>query len=319
VPPFPKPSFDYRYRLESQVAALRRYRDTKPGRSIPARRPGRLLVASWNIANLGLHERREADYELIAELVSWFDLVAVQEVHDNLVGLRAVRERLPESFRALFSDAAGNNERLAYLYDSSRVTPLEKVGEIAIPPSDVGNIRLPGIEQAFLGFDRNPYLAAFRSGSLTFLLVNVHVYFGSDHSKIDMGRRTLETFAIARWADLRRASANTYTPNIFPLGDFNLPRAEPGDPVYDALTRRGLRLPPHSTEIGSSIARDKHYDQIAFFPGPNGEQAFEQVGVFDFDGAVFASLWRTRSRADFLAYLRYHLSDHRILWAEVRV
>jgi hypothetical protein len=228
-----------------------------------------------------------------------------------------VRERLPDSYRALFSDAAGNNERLAYLYDSDKVTLLEKVGEIAIPPSDIRHIRLPGVEQRFDGFDRNPYIAAFQAESLTFLLVNVHVYFGSDRSKPDIDRRTLETFAIARWADLRRRSRNAYTPNIFPLGDFNLPKREPGDPVYDALTRRGLRLPAHSTEIGSSIARDKHYDQIAFFPGPEGEEAFEQVAVFDFDGAVFATLWRTRSRAEFLAYVRYHLSDHRILWAEL--
>ena len=56
-------------------------------------------------------------------------------------------------------------------------------------------------------------------------------------------------------------------PDILPLGDFNLPKAEPGDPVYNALTRRGLHLPEHSTKIGSSIAADEHYDQIVFFPG----------------------------------------------------
>jgi len=38
--------------------------------------------------------------------------------------------------------------------------------------------------------------------------------------------------------------------------------------------------------------------------------------VFDFDGAIFGDLWQARGRDDFLAYVRYYLSDHRPLWAE---
>jgi hypothetical protein len=57
------------------------------------------------------------------------------------------------------------------------------------------------------------------------------------------------------------------------------------------------------------------YDQVAFFPGETGEE-FVTSGVFDFDGAVFADLWRQQSKADFKAYVRYHLSDHRPLWAQ---
>jgi hypothetical protein len=60
-----------------------------------------------------------------------------------------------------------------------------------------------------------------------------------------------------------------------------------------------------------------HYDQVAFFPGETGEE-FVTSGVFDFDGAVFADLWRQRSKPDFEAYVRYHLSDHRPLWAQLR-
>jgi hypothetical protein len=86
-----------------------------------------LLVATWNVANLGVQERREKDYRLIAELVSWFDLVAMQEVNDNLSGLRAIHRLLPGSYRLLFSDAGGNDERLAFLYDSDKVAVLEEV------------------------------------------------------------------------------------------------------------------------------------------------------------------------------------------------
>ena len=260
MPPFPKPTFSYEYRISSQINALRQYRDTKPGRAIPEKAVDRMLLATWNVANLGVQERREKDYLLIAELVSWFDLVAMQEVNDDLSGLRAIQRHLPRSFRLLFSDAGGNNERLAFIYDSNKVALLEEVGEVAIPPTDIQDIRLPGIEEGFEGFDRNPYLAEFRRNSFVFILVNVHLYFGSE-STTSVERRSLETYAVARWADIRRQSPYAYSRDIVALGDFNLPKAEPGDPIYETLTDRGLHLPEHSTQIGSTIQTDSHYDQ----------------------------------------------------------
>jgi hypothetical protein len=87
--------------------------------------------------------------------------------------------------------------------------------------------------------------------------VNVHLYYGSEKPG-DIGRRCLETFALALWANRRRRRKNAFTHDVLPLGDFNLPKAEPSDPVYRALTRRGLHLREHSTKIGSSIVEDNH-------------------------------------------------------------
>lgn len=78
-----------------------------------------------------------------------------------------------------------------------------------------------------------------------------------------------------------------------------------------------LQLPPHSTGIGSLIASDATYDQLAFFPGPT-QTAFVQAGVFDYDGSVFADHWANH-RNDYLGYLRYYISDHRPLWSVFRV
>jgi endonuclease/exonuclease/phosphatase family metal-dependent hydrolase len=318
MPDFPKPSFEYEYEVASEIEALRSHRQEKPGRNIPEKAEDRILIATWNIANLGAQDRREEDYRLIAELIRWFDLVALQEVKDDIRGLREIQKHLPASFRALFSDHAGNNERLAFLYDTDKVVSIEKVGEVAIPPSQKRYVQLPGIQQKFRGFDRNPYLSAFHAGSFLFVLVNVHLYFGSE-SKISMNRRSLENYAVARWADLRRKSKNAYTRDIIVLGDFNLPMAEPGDPIYDALTKRGLHLPKHSTKIWSNIVNDKQYDQIAFFPGSTQEKFTQRSGVFDFDGALFRTLWEQCSQTDFLAYMRYYISDHRMMWAEFQV
>lgn len=136
MPPFDKPDFTYDYQVSSQINALRAYRQNKPGRAISSKATDRLLVATWNVANLGVQERRDKDYRLIAELVNWFDLMAMQEVNDDLSGLRAIQQYLPPWFRVLFSDYGGNKERLVFVYDSSKVTLLEKVGEVAIPSSD---------------------------------------------------------------------------------------------------------------------------------------------------------------------------------------
>ena len=44
-------------------------------RRVPTRKADRLLVATWNVANLGVHKRRPKDYALLSEVVGWFDVV----------------------------------------------------------------------------------------------------------------------------------------------------------------------------------------------------------------------------------------------------
>jgi endonuclease/exonuclease/phosphatase family metal-dependent hydrolase len=312
MPAFDKPAFTYNYSTSSQIQALQDYVATEPGRAIPPRDPTTYRVASWNVANLGLQDRRDKDYRLLAEMVSWFDLVALQEVNDNLEGLNRLHTLLP-GYRVLFSDKAGNDERMAFIFDSARVGLLDKVGEIAVPPRWKYVIRVPGSTQKFRGFDRNPYLAGFRLGGLDTVLVNVHLYYGKNtaHHK---NRRFMEALATARWADLRRQSANAFSKNIMVMGDFNLEKVGWDDPMWVVLGKKGLLLVPHSTYVGgSNILDDRPYDQLAFFPGPI-EDRIQASGVFDFDNALFKHLWDTRPEADFMAYMRYYISDHRILW-----
>jgi hypothetical protein len=180
---------------------------------------------------------------------------------------------------------------------------------------------MPALHPPFQGFDRPPYLAAFHlvGTPLSVQLVNVHLYFGSP-SPADVARRALETMAIARWADLRNRSPYAGARELIALGDFNMPKArrDGGNVVYDALTSRGLVLPLHSGLVGSSIASDNFYDQVALFPTTT-KKWFVQMGVFDFDAVVFPELWARGDWQAFNAYLRYYLSDHRPMWVEVRV
>jgi len=125
MPSFPRPSFTHNYQVDIEINNLKNYQNTAPGRAIPAKDSNRLLIATWNIANLGLQDRNDNAYQLIAEMISWFDMIALQEVNDNLIGLRSITQNLPSSFKVIFSDKAGNNERLAFIYDttSDKITP----------------------------------------------------------------------------------------------------------------------------------------------------------------------------------------------------
>ncbi len=104
------------------------------------------------------------------------------------------------------------------------------------------------------------------------------------------------------------------------MGDFNMPKSEPGDPIFKALTKLGLELPEHSTQIASNITADANYDQIAFLPQTTRERFTGLKGVFDYDTAIFPDLWQNGTNTkNFRAYLRYYMSDHRPMWVQLSI
>jgi len=52
MPPFPKPRFDFEYDPAEEIRALRRYFAADPERTLPKKQKSRVLIATWNIANL---------------------------------------------------------------------------------------------------------------------------------------------------------------------------------------------------------------------------------------------------------------------------
>ena len=305
----------FAYTLETEREALR---STKVLRGIPQKSPDTLLAATWNLTNFGLQDRTDDDLELMAEVIGWFDLIAIQEIADDLAHLRKLMSSLPPTYSVAVSDIGGNDERTGFLYDSDKVARLELAAEVAIPPSDHRYIRMKGVSGSFKGFDRNPYVVAFRAGALEFLAVSVHLYFGS-HSYYDEDRRALETYALARWADQRHKAPGAYSQNVLALGDFNLPKRDNSSTVYKALKAKRRILPQHSTSMGSNLDGDKDYDQVAFHAG--GLQAFYtgKSGVFDFDHTpFFGDAWNVDPDY-FNTSVKYHIADHRPLWAEFSI
>ena len=110
----------------------------------------------------------------------------------------------------------------------------------------------------------------------------------------------------------RRCQKRRLTPVALP---FSIPRT--GYPLQsDLSTRRGLQVPEHSSVVGSSIASDNEYDQIALFPGQTEEFYTGHMGIYDFDTVLFPDLWKNRAQKDFNAYMRYYISDHRPMWIQ---
>jgi endonuclease/exonuclease/phosphatase family metal-dependent hydrolase len=151
------------------------------------------------------------------------------------------------------------------------------------------------------------------------MFVNVHLYFGDNKVK-SIARRSLETFAVAKWSYLRKKSPFSFTRELVALGDFNMPKSMPGDPIFNALTRLGLELPEHSSQIASSISSDANYDQVAFLPETTKQFFTGLKGVFDYDAVIFPDLWQNgANKTNFKAYLRYYISDHRPMWVQLSI
>jgi endonuclease/exonuclease/phosphatase family metal-dependent hydrolase len=316
VPPFPKPKFGHTYTVDEELAILRKHRKD---RKVPSHPETRLSIATWNVANLGIQERRESDYRLIAEMISWFDLVALQELRADLSGLRAIQAHLPKSWTAIFTDRSGNDERLAFLYRTDRISHRELVGEVNLLPREKKKVTLKDAPKlVFTDFDRSPMLCSFDAGDFHFTLANVHIYYGAaSGAKLD--RRRLEVLAVATYAKSRQADETRYDEHLMLIGDFNTPKANSSDKVYRNLLEGGM-VPPttlHGTTVGGkTMGFNKAYDQLVMFPNTKMKSSATK-GVFDFDTVMFPDLWSETDKAQqkrFFAYLRYYISDHRLLW-----
>ena len=303
---------------------------------IPAKMIDRnLLIGTWNIRAFGGLTRKwdAADDDspkrdlwslrAIGEIISRFDVVAVQEVRGNLRALRDLLKYLnqhDQNWGVMLTDVTrgdpGNNERMAFLFDTRRLRPSGLACELVIPDPDDWDSIDPGDvgDDAFLRqFARTPYAVSFIASGKTFILVTLHVLFGDDAAD-----RIPELTAIATWLSDWAQQVNSWDHNLIALGDFNIDRN--GDPLYDAFTSTGLRTPPELDNIPrtifGSMDKQKHYDQIAWFTGEQGVPALSldytgQAGNFDFVPHVRKDLTKQKKS--------WRVSDHYPLWVEFAV
>jgi len=109
-----------------------------------------MLFASFNIRKLGSIRNRQRELAFMARFCARCDLVAIQEVQDNLDGLLRLKTLVDErvsstgEFELLVSDITGEvpgesgmAERLAFMYRKSRVKRMDVTSDIAIDRTGV--------------------------------------------------------------------------------------------------------------------------------------------------------------------------------------
>src|SRR5699024_8193627 len=146
-----------------------------------------------------------------------FDVVAVQEVRSSATAFRQMLEFLGPDWAYLLTDVtagdAGNNERLAFVYDTRRLQPSGLACEIVLA---TGQAPLPA-EQIGRQFARTPYAVSFARGTTRFTLVTLHILYGSTATD-----RVPELRAIAEWLARWTAGKDPWGHNLMALGDFNI-------------------------------------------------------------------------------------------------
>jgi endonuclease/exonuclease/phosphatase family metal-dependent hydrolase len=113
-------------------------------------REGSLVFASFNIRKLGSHRNRIHEIDFLARFCACCDLVAIQEVQDNLDGLRRLKERTEAriagggEYALAVSDITGKvpgdpgmAERLAFLYRHRRVRRADMASDLTFDRTSV--------------------------------------------------------------------------------------------------------------------------------------------------------------------------------------
>ena len=323
------------------AAGLLRLRQAIVAQGVPPRTlAGDVLIASWNIREFDSRKyggRLTDAFYYIAEILSHFDLIAIQEVREDLSALERVQGLLGSWWKYVVTDVTdralgGNGERMAFLYDSRKVTFGGLAGEIVLPPSKV--------DTEVLQFARTPFVCGFRAGWAKIDLCTVHIYYG-ESQPLDARRLT----EIRHLADFlaKRAKKAAQPPagqgaavavrppepdTLILLGDFNI--FDPKDATLKAITDAGFVVPKVLTDRkGSNMGKDKFYDQIAVWRGKRFDET-PRGGVLDFYEAVFRAedealytpeMTPTKSGKlpKYKEWKTYQMSDHLVLWSAFKV
>jgi hypothetical protein len=303
-----------------------------------------LLIATWNLRDFDTnrlghgHRLREAFY-YIAEIVSAFDLVVLQEVGRNLDALELLMSILGESWDYFATGAVevrgGAEERMAFVFRQDKIRFRKIAGEVVLPGGQMttpqGADNEPRDGQP-LQFVRAPFMAAFEAGTvrLNFCVLHIrHVRGGKD----DMPHRhAAELEALARFF---RDRQDREREDYILIGDFGV--AAPAE-LMKALEGQRFDVPEALTQKRAYLTGEKFYDQIAFRIRKDRLEP-GNAGTFRHFDAVFRDndtdfeayqelmpedrandLWNGGPRGYYTQHWRtWQISDHQPLWVELKV
>ena len=295
---------------------------------LPPRKENSLLLATWNIREFGGTKNgpRTSDaMYYIAECISHFDLVAVQEVRADLKALKQVLRYLGPQWDVIYTDVSyadsGNFERLAFVFNKAKVSFTGLAGELVLPSK--------AATQKVSQIARTPFICGFQVGWARFNLCTVHIYYGkgvpNDPRRVDEIELLSGLLSKKAKDYINLESQAVYSPeHMVLLGDFNVFKRT--DETFKALLKNKFEVPDqlHKLNIGSNVKQDKFYDQIAFYK-PKVAIENTGAGIFDFykyvfnDWTLFKHIGKAKTEKAFNDWRTYQMSDHLIMWSEFSV
>ncbi|GGG90501.1 hypothetical protein GCM10007415_26270 [Parapedobacter pyrenivorans] len=312
-----------------------------------------LTIATWNIRDFGKSNRRgygqrtKDSLYYIAEIISSFDLVAVQEVNE-LDEWEKVMDILGASWDYIATDVThiglgGNGERLTFVFDRRKVQFKNIAGEIVLPKEMlISDSEITETDDPLAHgkqFRRTPFVVSFQSGWFKFDICTVHIYYGEGRS--GLAQRISEIKTVADYLSKRADKVLTKDKKAtILLGDFNIIR--PDHKTMLALEENGFTIPKSIKSKKANVLETMHYDQIAFkceqeiidFVDSKANSGVIKVfdSVFqlldeDFrfykDELLKSSNAKQNDESDeslqtyYKDWRTYQMSDHNVLWARI--
>lgn len=218
-------------------------------------------------------------------------------------------------------------------------SPSQGKARVRIPANITGEsyrLRFPEgtFDDSLRQFARTPYIISFQAGWLKLNLATVHIYYGDndDPAKMAQRRKEIEMLTDALAKKAKGEYQQDKESFLGVLGDFNI--IGNGHPTMAALESNGFQVPEALKSIpGSNVARDKAYDQIAFWE-PARTTGYARLdmlaaNIFDFfehvlrkdEEAIYrneAPVNGMKENSRYLDWRTYKMSDHLPMWIELR-
>lgn len=124
---------------EEQWSKIRATLDKDPTKyGIPQREYGSVVLASFNIRKLGaIDKRRQETWDFLAHVCQHFDLLAIQEIMDDLEGFKYLAQKMGSEYGTVVSDVTGVfpgerglGERLGYIYNHNLIWRDDVVSDV---------------------------------------------------------------------------------------------------------------------------------------------------------------------------------------------
>lgn len=243
-----------------------------------------LLVASWNIKEFGhMTKRLPESYFYIAEVLSRFDLIAIQEVKTSLRDLQIVLRLLGPDWSYVVNDITegreGNSERSGYILNRKRVQFAGLAGEIVLWDELTQDSTVKQLK-------RTPYITGFEAGWKRFAIVNLHLHPGA--SKTNATYRGEEVAMLLKAIEKKAADSRLWSGNLILAGDFNLyDTSEVDQETIERIAQAGYREVESLKGQDTNASQTEAYDRLfiyyvpAFFTLGQTAEGKENGGVFN--------------------------------------